>query len=65
MHVSCDKCHYDSGDFDSNEEIAAKVAEDGGKMAMARDVLGKPVGWTIVCPKCGDDGKDNDNMHLD
>lgn len=32
MFVSCDECKYDSGDFDSNEEIAAKVNADGGKM---------------------------------
>lgn len=65
MHVYCAKCHYDSGDFESSEEIAAKVNEDGGQMEMAYDEFGKPKGWNISCPKCGTDDEGNDNMHID
>ena len=66
MHVYCSKCHYDSGDFEDSHEIAQKVNDDGGHMEMAYDSeTGKPRGWNIVCPKCGDDDHGNDNMHID
>lgn len=61
MFVCCDICKYDSGDFDSNEAIAAKVNADGGKMEMAYDENGKPKGWNISCPN----GHDDDSIHLD
>lgn len=66
MHVFCDKCHYDSGDFESSEEIAEQVIQDGGHMELAHDSeTGKPKGWNISCPQCGDDEEGNENMHID
>lgn len=61
MYVSCDKCGYDSGDRDSNTELAAKVNADGGSMMMAYDENGKPKGWEIACPN----GHDGESIHLD
>lgn len=62
MNVSCSKCKYDSGDFDTNEAIAEKVNADGGHMMMARDPeTGKAAGWEISCPN----GHDGDEIHLD
>lgn len=64
MHVYCDRCGYDSGDFESDEEIAAKVNEDGGHMEMEYDgETGKPKGWAIYCPKCDD--AEPETMHID
>lgn len=66
MHLTCARCGYDSGDFDTNEEIAAQVNADGGYMEMDYDSEdGKPTGWDIVCPKCDDDGDSEEFMHLD
>lgn len=63
MHVYCSTCKYDSGDYDTSEDIAAKVNGDGGHMEMARDSeTGKPIGWEITCPN----GHDGDReIHLD
>jgi hypothetical protein len=44
MFVYCDKCGYDSGDFESNTDLAKKVLEDGGLMLMTQQ------GWHIECP---------------
>lgn len=62
MNVSCSACGYDSGDFDSAEEIAEKVNADGGHMDMAHDgETGKPKGWEISCPS----GHSGSDIHLD
>lgn len=55
MFVYCDKCKYDSGDFDTTEELALKVLDDGGVM------LATDQGWHIECPS----GHNEDYIHLD
>ena len=56
MCVTCDLCRYDSGDFDSGEEIAKKVNGDGG--FMDRDLAEVDVGFKQLIPyaiiKAGD-----------
>jgi hypothetical protein len=52
MHVYCRACGYDSGDFDTTEQIAVKVIADGGHMELTHDPeTGKPAGWNVTCPK--------------
>jgi hypothetical protein len=55
MHVHCDKCYYDSGDFESTEEIEEQVHQDGGKMTWDAK------GWIIKCPA----GHSGNAIHLD
>jgi hypothetical protein len=62
MFVKCDICKYDSGDFDSCEQIAMKVNADGGSMALVKEPgTDKPRGWEIQCPN----GHSGDAIHLD
>jgi hypothetical protein len=61
MFVRCDVCGYDSGDRDSNTELAAKVNADGGHMMMAYDEHGKPKGWDVACPN----GHGEDDVRMD
>lgn len=56
MRVTCDICHYDSGDFDSAEEIAKRVNGDGGFMDQDTNNF-----WEIRCPE----GHSGDCIHLD
>lgn len=56
MCVKCDKCHYDSGDFETVHEIAEKVRNDGGQAEP-----GAQGGWYFECPK----GHCGDSIHLD
>ena len=60
MCVTCEACHYDSGDYESPEEIAAHINADGGVMVLVRDANGEPLGWKIICPKCS-----SDKTHMD
>lgn len=57
MFVSCDACRYDSGDFDTPDELARRVNIDGGFMEFqygpGPDYA--PDGWKILCPqRCGE-----------
>lgn len=55
MYVTCDACNYDSGDYDTPDEVAHRVNVDGGFMEMQYDETGLPDGWKIRCPKnCGE-----------
>lgn len=56
MYMHCNKCGYDTGDFESSEELLAKVRSDGGRGEQ------KPTGMDVSCPKCGHDG---DELHID
>ena len=64
MFISRDKCHYDSGDRSTNEELARKVIQDGDEMykVPSRTLDGQPyTHWYIKCPQ----GHDGDEIHLD
>jgi hypothetical protein len=57
MFVHCELCGYDSGDRDTDAELAEKVRSDGGKWESAQD---RP-GVEITCPA----GHTGDSIHLD
>ena len=46
MFAKCRECDYDSGDFDSMEEIKNKIIQDGGSF-----ILGDK-GYHGECPQC-------------
>ena len=56
MCVTCYICRYDSGDFDSGEEVAKKVNGDGGFMDHDLDGF-----WIIRCPSM----HQGDCIHMD
>lgn len=46
MFVYCGYCGYDSGDFDSMEELKSKVKTDGGSLITGLD------SGACICPEC-------------